>query len=71
MTNEERLLFDKLNKDREDTAKALEKPSTRNYTKSVTDKYTDQAHFIYELLQNADDEFIEPGTIMWPRHGSL
>ena len=55
MTNEERLLFDKLNKDREDTAKALEKPSTRNYTKSVTDKYTDQAHFIYELLQNADD----------------
>lgn len=55
MNEEQRKLFIKLNKDREDTAKALEKPSTRNYTKSVTDKYTDQAHFIYELLQNADD----------------
>ena len=33
----------------------LEKPSMRGVQNSVVDKYSDQAHFIYELLQNADD----------------
>ena len=27
----------------------------RGIQRSVVDKYSDQAHFIYELLQNADD----------------
>ena len=27
----------------------------RGVQRSVVDKYSDQAHFIYELLQNADD----------------
>lgn len=47
--------FDKLAKDREDSAKTLEKPSMRGIKKSVVEKYSDQAHFIYELLQNAND----------------
>ncbi len=38
-----------------DSAATLEKPSMRGVQRSVVDKYSDQAHFIYELLQNADD----------------
>ncbi|XZF15878.1 AAA domain-containing protein [Chitinophagaceae bacterium MMS25-I14] len=47
--------FDKLAKDREDSARTLEKPSMRGIKNSVVEKYSDQAHFIYELLQNAND----------------
>lgn len=47
--------FDALVKDRADSAKTLEKPSMRGVKTSVVDKYSDQAHFVYELLQNADD----------------
>lgn len=42
-------------KDREESANMLEKPSMKGIKSSVVDKYTEQAHFIYELLQNADD----------------
>ncbi len=55
MTNEEKLWFQKLTEDREDSARTLEKRSMKGVRTSVVDKYTDQAHFIYELLQNADD----------------
>lgn len=47
--------FKKLTTDRAESAKTLEKPSLRGVKHSVVDKYSDQAHFIYELLQNADD----------------
>ncbi len=47
--------FKKLTTDRAESAKMLEKPSLRGVKHSVVDKYSDQAHFIYELLQNADD----------------
>lgn len=52
---EQQKYFDKLVKDREDSAKTLEKPSMRGVKNSVVEKYSDQAHFIYELLQNAND----------------
>ena len=55
MTKEEKLWFEKLTADREDSARTLEKRSMKGVKTSVVDKYTDQAHFIYELLQNADD----------------
>jgi len=55
MTEQQQLWFDKLAKDREDSAKTLEKPSMRGIKNSVVEKYSDQAHFIYELLQNAND----------------
>lgn len=55
MTEEHKIWFDKLAKDREDSAKTLEKPSMRGIKNSVVEKYSDQAHFIYELLQNAND----------------
>ncbi|MEZ4880226.1 MAG: DEAD/DEAH box helicase [Chitinophagales bacterium] len=55
MTEQQQIWFDKLVKDREDSAKTLEKPSMRGIKNSVVEKYSDQAHFIYELLQNAND----------------
>lgn len=55
MTDEIRTLFNKLHDDRVDSAKTFAKRSMRGFMESVIDKYTDQAHFVYELIQNADD----------------
>lgn len=55
MTEQEKKWFDALTQDRSESAHMLEKPSMRGVQRSVVDKYSDQAHFIYELLQNADD----------------
>jgi hypothetical protein len=55
MTEQEKKWFDALTKDRMESAYTLEKPSMRGVQRSVVDKYSDQAHFINELLQNADD----------------
>ncbi|MCK9170444.1 MAG: AAA domain-containing protein [Treponema sp.] len=55
MTSEDKKLFDKLSSDRKDSAKTLEKRSMKGVKTSVIEKYSDQAHFVYELLQNADD----------------
>ena len=45
----------KLTIERMKDAESLERPSLRGVKNSVVEKYSDQAHFIYELLQNADD----------------
>lgn len=55
MNEQEIQWFEALTKDRLDSADTLDKPSMRGVQRSVVDKYSDQAHFIYELLQNADD----------------
>jgi len=55
MIQHENEWFYALTKDRTESADTLEKPSMRGVQRSVVDKYSDQAHFIYELLQNADD----------------
>ena len=55
MTLQENQYFEALSRDRSESAKTLEKPSMRGIKNSVVEKYSDQAHFIYELLQNADD----------------
>ena len=47
--------FNELVKRRKKGADILEEPFLKGVKSSVIDKYTDQAHFIYELLQNADD----------------
>ncbi len=48
-------LFKLLSKDRQQNADVLEKRSMRGVKLRVIEKYSDSAHFIYELLQNADD----------------
>ena len=55
MNSIEKQYFTALTEDREESADMLEKPSMRGIKNSVVEKYSDQAHFIYELLQNADD----------------
>lgn len=55
MNIQEEEYFDLLSKDRSEIADMLERPAVRGYKESVVEKYSDQAHFIYELLQNADD----------------
>jgi hypothetical protein len=55
ITNEQREIFNRLREDREESAKVLEKTSMKGVKKSVTGMYSERAHFIYELLQNADD----------------
>lgn len=45
----------KLRADREETARIMKKTSVRGIWNSIKDKYTDKGHFVYELLQNADD----------------
>lgn len=55
MNKQEETYFAALSKDRSEIADVLERPAVRGYKDSVVEKYSDQAHFIYELLQNADD----------------
>lgn len=55
MTPEEKHFFDELTKGRTVGADVLEQPFLAGVQDSVVEKYSDQAHFIYELLQNADD----------------
>ena len=55
MNAQERAYFDALTKHRTRLADALDDPALRGVKNSIVEKYSDQAHFVYELLQNADD----------------
>lgn len=69
--------FEALHIDRAESADMLEKPSMRGIKNSVVEKYSDQAHFIYELLQNADDAnattarfILEPDRLIFAHNGT-
>jgi len=47
--------FEALTAKRIKSAEALDDFALRGVKESVVEKYSDQAHFVYELLQNADD----------------
>lgn len=77
MNEQERSWFEALSKDRADSARTFEKPSMRGAKDGVVEKYSDQAHFIYELLQNADDAratcvrfMLEEGRLVFSHNGS-
>lgn len=55
LTKQQQIQFEQLSKDRQQSAEVLEKQSMRGVKLRVIEKYSDSAHFIYELLQNADD----------------
>ena len=56
MTEQQKNWFEKLYDKRNNTATTLMNDfAVGNIWNSVVEKYSDQAHFIYELLQNADD----------------
>lgn len=48
-------LFETLHKSRMEDFKTFNKKSYRGVWSSIIDKYPESAHFVYELLQNADD----------------
>ena len=77
MNKQEERFFQALSKDRSESADMLEKPSMRGIKNSVVEKYSDQAHFIYELLQNADDAnatnarfILEPNRLIFAHNGT-
>ena len=45
----------RLKNDKLETSRILQKPSIRNLWNSIIYKYSGQAHFLYEVIQNADD----------------
>lgn len=47
--------FRQLTEKRSALARQLKDPAASGFWNSVVDKYSDEAHFLYELLQNADD----------------
>ncbi len=55
LTPPQQTLFNRLSQKRQQGAELLEQSYLKGVTRSVIEKYSDQAHFVYELLQNADD----------------
>ncbi len=55
MNQQEQKYMEALYRDRSESADTFEKPSNRTMWRSIVEKYSDKAHFIYELIQNADD----------------
>jgi len=77
MNKQDKMFFQALSQDRTESADMLEKPSMRGTKNSVVEKYSDQAHFIYELLQNADDAkatkvrfILEPSRLIFVHNGT-
>ncbi len=77
MNKQEALYFAALSKERAAGVNYLEKRFLRGFKDSVVEKYSDQAHFIYELLQNADDAHattarfvLEPTRLIFAHNGT-
>ncbi len=77
MNKQEETYFAALSKDRSEIVDVLERRAVRGYKDSVVEKYSDQAHFIYELLQNADDAcatrarfILEENRLIFTHNGS-
>ena len=82
MNKQESIYFNALSQNRTAIADMLDMPAVRGVKDSIVEKYSDQAHFIYELLQNADDAhatrarfILEPTQLIFvhngPRHFSV
>ena len=68
---EQDALFDKLHEESKKAFSMFNKRAYRGVWKSVIDKYPDTAHFIYELLQNADDAQATEVTILLDRQSLI
>lgn len=70
MTTEQKEWFDKLYQKRNNTATTLmDDFAISNMWNSVIEKYSDQAHFIYELLQNANDAKATKSSFQLTKNG--
>ena len=57
LSNHEITLFEKLHNRKVRDAETFNHEDYQGVKTSVVDKYPESAHFVYELLQNADDVF--------------
>lgn len=64
-------IFKALQVDRKENAKVLQKPALRGVWAGIIDKYPESAHFVYELLQNADDAKATTAQIYLGKGGLL
>lgn len=71
MNSQEEKWFKRLNEKKISHAKVFMEPEYRRWWSSVIDKYPDSAHFIYELLQNADDAKATSAAIHLTKTGIL
>src|SRR5574344_650294 len=55
ITESEYKLFDLLRQDKLEDFKVLTKRTNKNIFRGIIEKYPESAHFVYELIQNADD----------------
>lgn len=55
LSKEEQALFQLLHEERKHDAQTFNKPAYKGIWTGMIDKYKEKAHFVYELLQNADD----------------
>ena len=69
MTEQEKQWFGKLVEIRTYLASALELSAASGVKDATVEKYSDEAHFIYELLQNADDAGAEKAEFKLSREG--
>ena len=71
MNSQEEKWFKRLNEKKISHAKVFMEPEYRRWWTAVIDKYPDSAHFIYELLQNADDAKATTADIYLTKSGVL
>lgn len=64
ISHTEQLLFDKLHSNRVKANEVFNQRAFRGVKPNVVDKYAETAHFVYELLQNADDANATEVTII-------
>lgn len=69
ISEKEQQLFDILREDKLDDLRTFSKSSNRGMWKSIIDQYPESAHFIYELLQNANDAKATYAKIVINRQG--
>lgn len=71
LSKEQKDLFKALHESRLEDYRILNKKSYRGIWNSVIEKYPESAHFVYELLQNADDAVASEVYIIVNRHEML
>lgn len=71
MNSQEIKWFERLHTEKTKDAAVFMKSEYRRWWSAVIDKYPDSAHFIYELLQNADDAKATAADIYLTKSGIL
>ena len=78
LTIEERRLFEEIRERRIEFVRTIDHPLMSGLFRATSDIYPDPAHFVYELLQNADDAeasaasfILEENTLYFKHNGTI